>query len=70
LFPVTFLALNPQSDESGKTETGMIEHRHIDHAELLQIGKMFLLLVQRLEPPKAMPAVAKVIPIDDLVRAS
>jgi hypothetical protein len=70
LFEVTFLALNPQSDESGKTETGMIERRRIDHADLLQIGKMFLLLVQRQEPPATTPAVAKVIPIQDLVRAS
>jgi hypothetical protein len=48
----------------------MIERRRIDHADLLQIGKMFLLLVQRVEPRTAIPAVAEVIPIDDLVKAS
>ena len=48
----------------------MIGHRRIDHADLLQIGKMFLLLVQRVEPPKAISTVAKVVPINDLMRAS
>jgi hypothetical protein len=48
----------------------MIERRRIEHSDLLQIGKMFLLLVQRQEPPATTPAVAKVIPIQDLVRAS
>lgn len=48
----------------------MIERRRIEHADLLQIGKMFLLLVQRQGPPAATPTVAKVIPIQGLVRAS
>jgi hypothetical protein len=34
-------------------EAGMIEHRQIHHAQLLQLGKMLLLLTKGQDPPAA-----------------
>jgi hypothetical protein len=52
----------------------MVEGSHIDHAQLLQLGKMLLLLVEQREPPLDLPAVTdlgkKIMPIDELGRAS
>jgi hypothetical protein len=55
-------------------EARMIEGRHIDHAQLLQLGKVLLLLVEREELLVNLPVVdqlsKKVVPIEELSRAS
>ncbi len=52
----------------------MIERRQIDHAQLLQLGKMLLLLVKRQEPPLNFPVVAhinkEILPVEKLFKAS
>jgi hypothetical protein len=58
----------------GLMEARMIEGRHIDHAQLLQLGKVLLLLVEREELLVNIPVVdqltKKVVPIEELSRAS
>jgi hypothetical protein len=58
----------------GLMEARMIEGRHIDHAQLLQLGKVLLLLVEREELLVNLPVVdqlsKKVVPIEELSRAS
>ena len=52
----------------------MIERSHIDHAQLLQLGKVLLLLVEREELLVKLPVVyqltKKNLPIEELSRAS
>lgn len=53
----------------------MIDRRHIDHAQLLELGKVLLLLVRREEllvklPATTQPASEIVAPIEELKRAS
>jgi hypothetical protein len=51
----------------------MIEDRHIDHAQLLQLGKVLLLLAEREELLAKLPVVEltkKILPIEELSRAS
>ena len=52
----------------------MIERRNIDHAQLLQLAKMLLLLVEPLEPALELPAMTQlkkeVMLLKDLVKAS
>ena len=52
----------------------MIEDRHIDHAQLLRLGKVLLLLVEREEQLVKLPAVdqltERILPIEELSRAS
>jgi hypothetical protein len=49
----------------------MIEGRHIDHAQLLQLGKVLVLLVEREELLVKVPVVdqltKKILPIEDSV---
>jgi hypothetical protein len=55
-------------------EARMIDGRHIDHAQLLQLGKVLLLLVEREELLAKLPLVdqptKKILPIEELSRAS
>jgi hypothetical protein len=56
-------------------ETRMIERRQIEHVQLLQLGKVLLLLVEREELlvklPSHHPADTKeIVPIEELGRAS
>jgi hypothetical protein len=55
-------------------EARMIEGRHIDHAQLLQLSKVLLLLVEREELLVNLPVVdqltKKVVPIEELSEAS
>ena len=52
----------------------MIESRHMDHAQLLQFGKVLLLLVEREEllakVPLADQLTKKILLIEELTRAS
>jgi hypothetical protein len=52
----------------------MIEGRHIEHGQLLQLGKVLLLLVEREELLVKLPAITQpskeVIPTQELNRAS
>jgi hypothetical protein len=52
----------------------MIEDRHIDHAQLLRLGKVLLLLVEREDLLVRLPVVdqltKKILPIEELDRAS
>jgi hypothetical protein len=52
----------------------MIERTHIEHAQLLQLGKVLLLLVEREELLVKLPArtqpTKEIEPIQDLSRAS
>jgi hypothetical protein len=58
----------------GLMETRMIERRHIEHVQLLQFGKVLLLLVEREELLVRLPAMTQpsreIGPIQDLSRAS
>ena len=51
----------------------MIEGRHIDHAQLLQLGKVLLLLVEGEELLAKLPLVdqltQRILPIEELSRA-
>jgi hypothetical protein len=55
-------------------EARMIEGRHIDHAQLLQLSRVLLLLVEREELLVNLPVVdqltKKVVPIEELSEAS
>jgi hypothetical protein len=55
-------------------EARMIEGRHIDHAQLLQLGKVLLLLVEREELLVKLTLVdqltKEIMPIEELSRAS
>jgi hypothetical protein len=55
-------------------EARMIEGRPIEHAQLLQLGKVLLLLVEREELLAKLPRVdqltKKILPIEELSRAS
>ncbi len=55
-------------------EMRVIEHRNIDHAQLLQLAKMLLLLVDRQEPTLELAAMTQlkkeVMIVKDLVKAS
>jgi hypothetical protein len=55
-------------------EARMIEGRHIEHAQLLQLGKVILLLVEREELLVKLPAMTQqtkeIVPIQELNRAS
>jgi hypothetical protein len=52
-------------------ETRVIECRHIEHVQLLQLGKVILLLVEREELLLNLPAMTKeIVPIEELSRAS
>ena len=52
----------------------MIEHRNIDHAQLLQLAKMLLLLVEPQEPTLELEAMTQlkkeVMLVKDFVKAS
>ena len=52
----------------------MIEGKHIEHAQLLQLGKVLLLLVEREELLVELPAMTQptkeIVPIEGLGRAS
>jgi hypothetical protein len=52
----------------------VIERRNIDHAQLLQLAKMLLLLVEPQEPALELPAMTQlkkeVMLLKDLVKAS
>ena len=51
----------------------MIAGRRIDHAQLLQLGKVLLLVVEREEllvNPPAVQLTKEVVPIEELSRAS
>jgi hypothetical protein len=52
----------------------MIERRHIEHVQLLQLGKVLLLLVEReellVELPVTTQLTKEVVPIEELSRAS
>jgi hypothetical protein len=58
----------------GLMEARMIEGRHIEHAQLLQLGKVLLLLVEREELLVKLPAMTQptkeIVPIQELNRAS
>jgi hypothetical protein len=58
----------------GLMEARMIEDRHMDHAQLLRLGKVLLLLVEREELLIRLPVVdqltKKILPIEELRRAS
>jgi hypothetical protein len=55
-------------------ETLLIERRHIEHVQLLQLGKTFLLLVRRQELLVKLPAntrqIEEIVPIEELGKAS
>jgi hypothetical protein len=55
-------------------EARMIEGKHIEHAQFLQLGKVLLLLVEREELLVRLPAMTQpsreIGPIQDLSRAS
>ena len=55
-------------------EMPVIERRQIEHAQLLQLGRMLLLLVERQDPPLEFPSATnlneKIITMEDLVKAS
>jgi hypothetical protein len=56
-------------------ETRLIERRHIEHVQLLQLGKVLLLLVEREELlvklPNHDPAdTEEIVPIEELGKAS
>jgi hypothetical protein len=55
-------------------ETLMVKGRHIEHAELLEFGKLLLLLVEREELLLTLPVVdeltKKIVLIEELGRAS
>ena len=55
-------------------ETLLIERRHIEHAQLLQLGKTFLLLVRRRELLVKLPAITRqieeIVQIEELRKAS
>jgi hypothetical protein len=55
-------------------ETRVIECRHIEHVQLLQLGKVILLLVEREELLLNLPAMTnltkEIVPIEKLSRAS
>jgi hypothetical protein len=76
LLAVTFWHPTVTSREltEGMQETRMIERRHIDHAQLLQLGKMLLLLVKRqelpLDPPPTSYLNKETMPLEELRRAS
>ncbi len=52
----------------------MIERRHIDHAQLLELGKVLLLLVKRQELLVDLPGMTQptneIMPLKELSRAS
>lgn len=52
----------------------MIERRHVDHAQLLELGKLLLLLVKGQELLVKLPAMKQankeIMPIEELSRAS
>jgi hypothetical protein len=49
----------------------LIEPRHFEHVQLLQLGKTFLLLVRRQELLVKLPAIIKeIVPIEELGKAS
>ena len=52
----------------------MIDRRHIDHPQLLELGKVLLLLVRRRELLVKLPAMTQttkeILPIEELRRAS
>jgi hypothetical protein len=55
-------------------ETRLIERRHIQHAQLLQLGKVLLLLVEREELLIKLPDMnqlnKEIMPLEELSRAS
>jgi hypothetical protein len=55
-------------------ETRLIEPGHIEHVQLLQLGKVFLLLVERKELLVKLPAMNQrtkdTMPIEELSKAS
>ena len=57
-----------------QVETLLIERRHIEHVQLLQLGKTFLLLVRRQELLVKLPAITRqieeIVPIEELGKAS
>ena len=52
----------------------MIERRYIEHVQLLQLGKVLLLLVEREKLLVKLPATTQptkeIVPIEELTRAS
>jgi hypothetical protein len=58
----------------GLMATRMIERRHIEHVQLLQLGKALLLLVEREELLVKLPAMIslteEIEPLEELSRAS
>jgi hypothetical protein len=57
-----------------QVETLLIERRHIEHVQLLQLGKTFLLLARRQELLVKLPAITRqieeIVPIEELGKAS
>jgi hypothetical protein len=55
-------------------QTRTVEASHIDHAQLLQLGKMLLLLAENGEAPLDLPAMTGLnknpLPIEELGRVS
>jgi hypothetical protein len=55
-------------------ETRLIERGHIEHVQLVQLGKTFLLLVRRQELLVKLPAITRqikeIVPIEELGKAS
>ena len=58
----------------GLMEARVIECRHIEHVQLLQLGKVILLLVEREELLLNLPAITnltkEIVPLEELSRAS
>jgi hypothetical protein len=58
----------------GTMETRLIERGHIEHVQLVQLGKTFLLLVRRQELLVKLPAITRqikeIVPIEELGKAS
>jgi hypothetical protein len=55
-------------------ETRLIDPRHIEHVQLLQLGKTFLLLARRQELLVKLPAttlqIKEIVPMEELGKAS
>jgi hypothetical protein len=71
---LSFLLVTKFMSQAQYQEARTVEASHIDHAQLLRLGKMLLLLVEQGEPPLTSRPVTdlnkKILPIEELGRAS
>ena len=71
---LSFLLITRFMSQSQHQQTRTVETSHIDHAQLLQLGKMLLLLVESGEPSLDLPVVTDLnkstLPLEELGRVS